>query len=127
MTATTSTFNGSAAVTLSVDTNTIATRDYVDSVAQGLHVHGPCRSATTTYIGSLAGATVTYNSGNKSITWTGGKALDSNNFNDSLNAFTVSTTESSADRILLKNEGDVGGLGASHGPEMGLEPNKVPS
>ena len=114
LTATTSTFNGSAAVTLSVDTNTIATRDYVDSVAQGLHVHGPCRSATTTYIGSLAGATVTYNSGNKSITWTGGKALDSNNFNDSLNAFTVSTTESSADRILLKNEGDVGGLGAQY-------------
>jgi hypothetical protein len=89
-----------------------ATRGYVDSVAQGLHVHATAKGATTATLASLSGATVSYSGGTQAITWTGGTALTST-FTDGV-SFTASTTESSASRILVKNEGDVGGLGAAY-------------
>jgi hypothetical protein len=89
-----------------------ATRGYVDSLAQGLHVHATAKGATTATLASLSGATVSYSGGTQAITWTGGTALTST-FTDGV-SFTASTTESSASRILVKNEGDVGGLGAAY-------------
>jgi hypothetical protein len=89
-----------------------ATRGYVDSVAQGLHFHATAKGATTATLASLSGATVSYSGGTQAITWTGGTALTST-FTDGV-SFTASTTESSASRILVKNEGDVGGLGAAY-------------
>ena len=89
-----------------------ATRGYVDSVAQGLHVHATAKGATTATLASLSGATVSYSGGTQAITWTGGTALTST-FTDGV-SFTANTTESSASRILVKNEGDVGGLGAAY-------------
>lgn len=47
-----STFDGSAARTLSVDTSTIATVAYVDSVTAGLNVHDAVKYATTANIAS---------------------------------------------------------------------------
>lgn len=89
-----------------------ATRGYVDSVAQGLHFHATAKGATTATLATLSGATVSYSGGTQAITWTGGTALTST-FTDGV-SFTASTTESSASRILVKNEGDVGGLGAAY-------------
>jgi hypothetical protein len=40
-----SSYNGSTAVTAAVDTTTIATRAYVDSVAQGLALHSSSGSS----------------------------------------------------------------------------------
>ena len=89
-----------------------ATKKYVDDVAQGLHIHANVKAATTAKLATLAGVTVSYSSGTQAITWTGGTALTST-FTDG-QSFTTSTTETSADRILIKNEGDVGGLGAAY-------------
>lgn len=103
-------YNGSTAVTAAVDTTVIATRSYVDSVAQGLHAHASAKAASTAKLATLTGTTVTYSSG--TITWTGGTAADTaGGFTDSV-VLTASTTESSASKILIKNEGDVGGLGS---------------
>jgi hypothetical protein len=105
-----SSFNGSSAVSVSVDTSTIATRAYVDTVAQGLHIHATAKTATTATLATLTGTTVSYAGG--AITWTGGNAANGASFNDGT-TLTANTTEASADRILVKNEGGVGGLGAS--------------
>jgi hypothetical protein len=77
-----------------------------------LHFHATAIGATTATLASLSGATVSYSGGTQAITWTGGTALTST-FTDGL-SFTANTTESSASRILVKNEGDVGGLGAAY-------------
>jgi hypothetical protein len=103
-------YNGSTAVTAAVDTSTIATRAYVDTVAQGLHTHATAKTATTATLATLTGTTVSYAGG--AITWTGGNAANGASFNDGT-TLTANTTEASADRILVKNEGGVGGLGAS--------------
>ncbi len=104
-------YNGSTAVTAAVDTSIIATKSYVDSVAQGLHVHSTAKAATTAKLATLTGATVSYAGG--AITWTGGTAAnDAGGFTDGV-VLTANTTEASASKILVKNEGDVGGLGAS--------------
>jgi hypothetical protein len=49
-----------------------------------------------------AGTSLAYNSG--IITWSNGHAAADNNFIDGHDALTASTTESSADKILIKNE-----------------------
>ena len=105
-----SSFNGSSAVSVSVDTSTIATRSYVDLVAQGLHAHATADTATTAKLATLTGTTVSYSSG--AITWTGGTAATAAGFNDGI-TLTANTTESSASKILVKNESDAGGLGSS--------------
>ena len=105
-------YNGSTAVTAAVDTSVIATRSYVDDVINSLHYHNSAYAATTATLTSLVGVAVTFNSGNQSITWTGGLAIDHNNLTDGTK-LTHSTTEASASRLLVKNEGAGGGLGAS--------------
>jgi len=40
-----------------------ATKQYVDSVAEGLHVHAPCYAATTATLATLSSGTITYNNG----------------------------------------------------------------
>jgi hypothetical protein len=92
--------------------NDAATKQYVDDVAQGLHIHSTAAAATTATLATLSGATVSYSSGTQAITWTGGTALTST-FTDG-QAFTANTTESSASRVLVKNEGNVGGLGSQY-------------
>ena len=93
--------------------NHAATKNYVDTVAQGLHVHATADAATTAKLATLTGATVSYSSGTQAITWTGGTAANSAGFTDGT-TLTASATEASASRILVKNEGDAGGLGAQY-------------
>lgn len=89
-----------------------ATKGYVDNIAQGLHPHSTVKAATTAKLSTLTGVSVSYSSGTQAITWTGGTALTST-FTDGI-SFTTSATESSADRILVKNEGDSSGLGSQY-------------
>jgi hypothetical protein len=102
-------YNGSTAVTAAVDTSTIATKSYVDSVAQGLHAHSTVKTATTTTLASLTGTTVSYSGG--AITWTGGNAATGASFNDGT-TLTANNSEALADKILVKNEAS--GLGAAY-------------
>ena len=114
--------NGTGSVSLSskgiinlkdpINDQDAATKKYVDDVAQGLHIHANTKAATTAKLATLAGVAVSYSSGTQAITWTGGTALTST-FTDG-QSFTTSNTETSADRILVKNEGDSGGLGAAY-------------
>lgn len=90
-----------------------ATKNYVDSVAQGLHVHAVADAGTTAKLATLAGVAVSYSSGTQAITWTGGTAANAAGFTDGV-TLTANTTEASASRILVKNEGDAGGLGAAY-------------
>jgi len=101
-------YNGSTAVTAAVDTATIATRAYVDSVAQGLHSHATVKTATTDTLAVLTTTAVSYSGG--AITWTGGKAATDASFCDGT-TLTANNTESLASKILVKNEAS--GLGAS--------------
>jgi hypothetical protein len=96
------TFDGSAARTVSVDTNTIATIAYVDSVTAGLNVHDAVKYATTANItsatytagttgadgGTGVGATLVYPAAGNSID---GVAL-------------VSQDATDKTRILVKNQ-----------------------
>jgi hypothetical protein len=93
--------------------NHAATKNYVDSVAQGLHVHATAAAATTAKLSTLAGVAVTYSSGTQAITWTGGTAANAAGFTDGV-TLSANTTESSASRLLVKNEGDASGLGAAY-------------
>ena len=90
-----------------------ATKQYVDTVAQGLHIHATANAATTAKLSTLAGVAVAYGSGTQAITWTGGTAANTAGFTDGV-TLTANTTEASASRILVKNEGDVSGLGAQY-------------
>ena len=44
-----------------------ATKQYVDDVAQGLHVHASCGAATPNTLASLSGGVVTYNNGTDGV------------------------------------------------------------
>ena len=45
----------------------LATKQYVDAVAQGLNVHAACDAATTGTLASITGGTVTYNNGSSGV------------------------------------------------------------
>ena len=51
-----------------VQASDAATKGYVDSVAQGLHIHEPVKIATTNTLANITGGTVTYNNSNGTIT-----------------------------------------------------------
>lgn len=73
-----------------------ATKQYVDGVAQGLHIHEACHAATTGTLASITGGSVTYDNGTSGVgaTLTLGTALttlDGHSLNN-------------GDRILVKNE-----------------------
>jgi hypothetical protein len=74
----------------------LATKQYVDAVAEGLHVHAACAAATTGTLASITGGSVTYNNGTAGVgaTLTLGVALTT------LDGYTLLN----GDRILVKNE-----------------------
>ena len=74
----------------------LATKQYVDAVAEGLHVHAACAAATTGTLASITGGSVTYNNGAAGVgaTLTLGVALTT------LDGYTIQN----GDRILVKNE-----------------------
>jgi len=74
----------------------LATKQYVDAVAEGLHVHASCAAATTGTLASITGGSVTYNNGTAGIgaTLTLGVALTT------LDGYSLQN----GDRVLVKNE-----------------------
>ena len=74
----------------------LATKQYVDAVAEGLHVHASCAAATTGTLASITGGSVTYNNGTSGVgaTLTLGVALTV------LDGYTLQN----GDRVLVKNE-----------------------
>ena len=73
-----------------------ATKGYVDSVAEGLHVHASVKAATGATLASITGGTVTYDNGTNGVgaTLTLGTALTS------LDNYSLQNL----DRILVKNQ-----------------------
>jgi len=74
----------------------LATKQYVDSVAEGLHVHASCAAATPGTLASITGGTVTYNNGIAGV----GATLTLSVALTVLDGYTLQPT----DRILVKNE-----------------------
>ena len=77
---------------IAADTTVMATRQYVDDVAQGLNIHDSCQAATTATLASISGGTVTYNNAAGTLTTTG--------------TYTTidGVTLANGNRILVKNE-----------------------
>jgi hypothetical protein len=74
----------------------LATKQYVDSVAEGLHIHASCASATTGTLASITGGTVTYNNGTAGV----GATLTLSVALTVLDGYTLLN----GDRVLVKNE-----------------------
>lgn len=73
-----------------------ATKNYVDGIAQGLHVHASCEAGTTASLASITGGTITYNNGTAGV----GATLTLSNALTVLDGVTLSP----GFRILVKNE-----------------------
>jgi hypothetical protein len=74
----------------------LATKQYVDAVAEGLHIHASCAAATTGTLASITGGTVTYNNGTAGV----GATLTLSAALTVLDGYTLLN----GDRVLVKNE-----------------------
>jgi hypothetical protein len=74
----------------------LATKQYVDAVAEGLHVHAACAAATTGTLASITGGTVTYNNGTAGV----GATLTLSVALTVLDGYTLLN----GNRVLVKNE-----------------------
>jgi hypothetical protein len=74
-----------------------ATKQYVDDVAQGLHVHASCGAATPDTLANISGGTVTYNNGTAGV----GATLTTTGTYTLIDGVNVA---SSGFRILVKDE-----------------------
>ena len=74
----------------------LATKQYVDAVAEGLHIHASCAAATPATLASLTGGTVTYNNGTAGV----GATLTLSVALTVLDGYTLQN----GDRVLVKNE-----------------------
>jgi len=73
-----------------------ATKNYVDLVATGLHVHGACDCATTTTLAITSTGTITYNNGTAGV----GATLTTTGSFNIIDGFTTQVNS----RVLVKNE-----------------------
>jgi hypothetical protein len=93
------TLGGLTSVTVTQDPTSalqLATKQYVDSVAEGLHVHASCAAATPNTLAALTGGTVTYNNGTAGV----GATLTLSVALTILDGYTLQN----GDRVLVKNE-----------------------
>lgn len=97
--ATSLTLGGLTSVTVTQDPTSalqLATKQYVDAVAEGLHIHASCAAATTGTLASITGGTVTYNNGTAGV----GATLTLSVALTVLDGYTLLN----GDRVLVKNE-----------------------
>jgi len=97
--ATSLTLAGLTSVTVTQDPSAaldLATKQYVDAVAEGLHIHASCDAATPASLASITGGTVTYNNGTSGV----GATLTLSVPLTILDGYTLLNTN----RILVKNE-----------------------
>ena len=93
-------------------TNALVTKGYVDSVASGVTSLTACVAATYRRLGLMTGVTnVTFSS--NVITITGANFTTTGILDDGV-TLVANATEASASRVLIKNEGDSGGIGAQY-------------
>jgi hypothetical protein len=93
------TLGGLTTVTVTQDPTAaldLATKQYVDAVAEGLHVHASCAAATPGTLASITGGTVTYNNGTAGV----GATLTLSVALTVLDGYTLLN----GDRVLVKNE-----------------------
>lgn len=96
---TATTLAGLTSVTVTQDPTAplqLATKQYVDSVAEGLHVHASCAAATPNSLATLTGGTVTYNNGTAGV----GATLTLSVPLTVLDGYTLQN----GNRVLVKNE-----------------------
>jgi len=74
------------------------TKQYVDDIAQGLHVHAPCIAATPDTLAVITGGSIAYNNGTAGVGATLTVSGGTYSIIDGVNIATVGT------RILIKNE-----------------------
>jgi hypothetical protein len=74
----------------------LATKQYVDAVAEGLHIHASCAAATPATLASITGGTVTYNNGTAGV----GATLTLSVALTVLDGYTLLN----GDRVVVKNE-----------------------
>jgi len=74
-----------------------ATKDYVDNVAQGLHVHAPCSAATPNTLATITSGTITYNNGSSGV----GATLTTTGTYTTIDGINIATIGT---RVLVKNE-----------------------
>jgi hypothetical protein len=74
----------------------LATKQYVDAVAEGLHIHAASAAATTGTLASITGGTVTYNNGTAGV----GATLTLSSPLTVLDGYTLLN----GDRVLVKDE-----------------------
>lgn len=79
-----------------VNPSDAATKEYVDSVAEGLHIQQAVDAATPDTLANISGGTVTYNNGNAGI----GANLVTTGTYTAIDGYTLNTS----DRVLVKNE-----------------------
>jgi hypothetical protein len=79
-----------------VNSTDAATKNYVDTVAEGLHVHEAAHCATTNTLAVLSGGTVTYNNGTAGV----GATLTLSAGLSAIDGHTLTN----GDRVLVKNE-----------------------
>jgi hypothetical protein len=79
-----------------VNSTDAATKNYVDSVAEGLHTHDSCNAATTGTLATISGGTVTYNNGTNGV----GATLTTTGSYTTIDGVTLSDGM----RILVKDE-----------------------
>jgi len=97
--ATSLTLGGLTSVTVTQDPTSalqLATKQYVDAVAEGLHIHASCAAATPATLASITGGTVTYNNGTAGV----GATLTLSAALTVLDGYTLLN----GDRVLVKNE-----------------------
>lgn len=97
--ATSLTLAGLTSVTVTQDPTSalqLATKQYVDAVAEGLNIHASCAAATPASLASLTGGTVTYNNGTAGV----GATLTLSVALTVLDGYTLQN----GDRVLIKNE-----------------------
>jgi fibronectin-binding autotransporter adhesin len=74
-----------------------ATKFYVDTVAEGLHIHASCNAATTTTLAILSSGTVTYDNGTNGV----GATLTTTGTYSTIDGVNIATVGT---RILVKDE-----------------------
>ena len=93
------TLGGLTSVAVTQDPTTalqLATKQYVDAVAEGLHIHASCAAATPGTLATLTGGTVTYANGTAGV----GATLTLSIALTVLDGYTLLN----GDRVLVKNE-----------------------
>jgi hypothetical protein len=97
--ATATTLTGLTSIAVTQDPTSalqLATKQYVDAVAEGLHIHASCAAATPASLASITGGTVTYNNGTSGV----GATLTLSAALTVLDGYTLLN----GDRVLVKDE-----------------------